>query len=109
MIPAPADPYASTPLAQKLGIRPDTVLSLLGAPRQWAVPDLSPGVAVRRRLSADTAVAILFVRRAAGHRSDITDEVVRGEVLSSGWVDVKVAAIGEDWSGLRFVRRRRER
>ena len=42
-------------------------------------------------------------RRAAGHESDITDQVVRTAAIELGLVDVKVAAIGEDWSGLRLV------
>ena len=42
-------------------------------------------------------------RRAAGHDSDITDNVVRACALDLGLVDVKVAAIDEDWSGLRLV------
>ncbi|MHB8438625.1 MAG: hypothetical protein ACYDD4_05620 [Acidimicrobiales bacterium] len=45
--------------------------------------------------------------RGGGHSSDVTDELVRSAVISGGWVDVKVAAIGEDWSGLRFVKRRK--
>jgi len=42
-------------------------------------------------------------RRAGGHDSDITDNVVRRHALGLGLVDVKVAAIDEDWSGVRLV------
>ncbi|MEJ0014705.1 MAG: hypothetical protein WDN07_04015 [Actinomycetota bacterium] len=42
-------------------------------------------------------------RRAGSHRSDITDNLVRDVALPLGIVDVKVAAIDDDWSGLRFV------
>jgi hypothetical protein len=42
-------------------------------------------------------------RRAGGHTSDITGNVVRGHALPIGLVDVKVAAIDDDWSGLRLV------
>ena len=45
----------------------------------------------------------------AGHRSDITDTVIREHVLPIGLVDVKVAAIDEDWSGLRVVWRTEHR
>ena len=45
----------------------------------------------------------LWPRRAGGHDSDITDSVVRGYALDLGLVDVKVAAVDEDWSGLRLV------
>ena len=49
------------------------------------------------------AVWAAWPRRAAGHDSDITDNVVRRYALDLGLVDVKVAAIDEDWSGLRLV------
>jgi hypothetical protein len=55
------------------------------------------------------ALWVAWPRRAAGHRSDVTDQLVRTAVLPTGLVDVKVAAIGEDWSGLRFVHRRSPR
>ncbi|MGH3203995.1 MAG: hypothetical protein ACRDOA_21205 [Streptosporangiaceae bacterium] len=42
-------------------------------------------------------------QRAGGHRSDITDTVIREHALPMGLVDVKVAAIDQDWSGLRLV------
>ncbi len=41
--------------------------------------------------------------------SDLNDNVVRGAGLELGWVDVKVAAIDEMWSGQKFVRRRKDR
>jgi hypothetical protein len=41
--------------------------------------------------------------------SDLNDNVVRGAGLELGWVDVKVAAIDETWSGQKFVRRRKDR
>ena len=54
-------------------------------------------------------VASLWVawpRRAGGHTSDLTDNVVRDAALPLGLVDNKVAAIDEDWSGLRLVWRK---
>ena len=126
--------YSGTPLARKLGIRPRDVVALVGAPRGWTVPDLPPGARVRRSLGAGAEVVIAFVRhaadleavvgavaailgpdealwlvwprRAAGHDSDVTENLLREVVLPLGLVDVKVAAVGEDWSGLRFVWRR---
>jgi hypothetical protein len=41
--------------------------------------------------------------------SDLGDDLVRRAALETGLVDVKVAAIGDDWSGLRFVWRREVR
>ena len=126
--------YSGTPLARKLGIRPGAVVALVGAPKGWVVPDVPEGVRVRRSLgkSADVVIAfvrraadlagvvgdvaavlgpedalwLLWPRRAAGHDSDVTENLLREVVLPTGLVDVKVAAVGEDWSGLRFVWRK---
>ncbi|HEX5287645.1 MAG TPA: hypothetical protein VFX25_02145, partial [Streptosporangiaceae bacterium] len=62
-----------------------------------------------RRIFPAGALWIAWPRRAAGHRSDITDNVIREYVLPLGLVDVKVAAIDEDWSGLRVVWRTENR
>ena len=56
-----------------------------------------------RRIYPAGALWIARPRRAGGHRSDITDNVIREHALPMGLVDVKVAAIDEDWSGLRLV------
>ena len=37
---------------------------------------------------------------------DLTEDGVREFMLPTGWVDVKVAAVNVDWSGLKFLRRR---
>ena len=62
-----------------------------------------------RRIYPAGALWVAWPRRAAGHRSDITDNVIREYVLPLGLVDVKVAAIDEDWSGLRVVWRTENR
>jgi hypothetical protein len=56
-----------------------------------------------RRIYPAGALWVAWPRRAGGHRSDITDTVIREHALPMGLVDVKVAAIDEDWSGLRLV------
>ncbi|MGH2833553.1 MAG: DUF3052 domain-containing protein [Solirubrobacteraceae bacterium] len=56
-----------------------------------------------RMIFPDGAVWIAWPRRAGGHESDITDNEIRALALPLGLVDVKVAAIDEDWSGLRLV------
>lgn len=48
-------------------------------------------------------------QRTQGIVSDLDDGVVRELGLDLGWVDVKVAAIDETWSGLKFVRRLADR
>jgi hypothetical protein len=52
---------------------------------------------------------VAWPRRAGGHQSDITETSVRASALPLGLVDVKVAAIGEDWSGLKLVWRKERR
>jgi hypothetical protein len=59
--------------------------------------------ALAERIYPAGALWVAWPRRAAGHTSDITDNVVRGHALAIGLVDVKVAAIDNDWSGLRLV------
>ena len=60
-----------------------------------------------RRIYPAGALWVAWPRRAGGsiqsRRSDITDNVIRAEALPLGLVDVKVAAIDDDWSGLRLV------
>jgi hypothetical protein len=52
---------------------------------------------------------VAWPRRGGGHESDITDNTMRSHALPIGLVDNKVAAIDEDWSGLRLVWRRDRR
>jgi hypothetical protein len=59
--------------------------------------------ALGQRIFPSGSLWVAWPRRAGGHRSDITDVIVRERALELGLVDVKVAAIDEDWSGLRFV------
>lgn len=49
---------------------------------------------------------VAWPRRAGGHTSDITDNEVREAALALGLVDVKVAALDDDWSALKLVWRK---
>jgi hypothetical protein len=134
---APAGGYAGAPLARKLAIAPGDVVALVHAPRDFTVPGLPDGARLRRGLRSGADVVLVFVRRAAeldgvvrevvavlgpedavwvlwprraaGHDSDVTEHVVRAALLPTGLVDVKVAAVGEDFSGFRFVWRKERR
>ncbi|MEZ0069807.1 hypothetical protein ABIA32_005854 [Streptacidiphilus sp. MAP12-20] len=128
--------YSGTPLAKKLRIKPGHRVALLHAPRGWAIPELPPDARLDQDpTAADVTVAfyretaelradarklvaalqptaclwITWPRRAAGHLSDITENDLREVFLPLGVVDVKVAAVGEDWSGLAFVWRKENR
>ena len=52
---------------------------------------------------------MVWPRKAGGQVSDVTEQALRDELLPKGLVDIKVAALDADWSGLRFVRRREHR
>jgi hypothetical protein len=57
-------------------------------------------------ITPDGMAWVAWPRKAAGHVSTLSDEAVRATLLPTGLVDVKVAALDEDWSGLKFVWRR---
>ena len=131
--------YSPRPLVAKLGIKPGARVALVGAPEGFEaeLDPLPPGAQLARRLSKGVDVAVIFTtsravlakrwdaltaavgptgavwvawpKRASGVTTDITEDVVRDVVLPTGWVDVKVAAIDETWSGLRCVLRRDHR
>ncbi|HEX4244825.1 MAG TPA: DUF3052 domain-containing protein [Acidimicrobiales bacterium] len=77
----------------------DVIVGFFTAAAQ--IPLRLPGLV--QRIHPSGALWIAWPRRAGGHDSDITDNVVRHEALALGVVDVKVAAIDNDWSGLRVV------
>lgn len=68
-----------------------------------SIPILAP------RIFPNGAIWAAWPRRAAGHESDIREQDIRDIALPLGLVDVKVAALDEDWSGLRLVWRRGRR
>jgi hypothetical protein len=61
------------------------------------------------RLTVAGGLWLLWPKRASGVKADIGEADVRATGLSTGLVDVKIAAIDETWSGLRFVRRLADR
>ena len=128
--------YSGTPLAKKLGIKPGSRVALLGAPHGYAtlLDPLPPGVVFERRAGAKTDVAHVFVARRellAKHLgalrqtlapqsalwvswpkksskvpTTITEDTIRELALPLGFVDIKVCAIDETWSGLKLVVRK---
>jgi len=122
--------YSGTPQARKLGLKAGQRICLDKAPVGWALsdppdelvyvasgepadlivsffttsrdlPDRLPDLT--KRIYPNGALWIAWPRRAGGHESDITERIVRGHILSLGVVDVKIAAIDDDWSGQRVV------
>jgi hypothetical protein len=130
--------YSGTPLPTKLGIKSGTRLLLLNAPELPGLDRLPADVTAHRRAGGgsydvvlmfcpdlatlrrrfDTAARLLTVagavwvcwpKKASGVVTDLTDKSVRDHGLAAGLVDVKVAAIDDTWSGLKFVRRLADR
>jgi hypothetical protein len=132
---APAG-YSGKPLIQKLGLKPGQILRVIDPPPHYSAltAPLPEGARVVEGEAPEAAVTHLFVanraaleRQAAGVIAglapgaalwiswpkksskrfvDLTEDGVREVVLPTGWVDVKVAAVDEDWSGLKFLRRK---
>ncbi len=130
------DGYSGTPLAQKLGIKAGCRLLLVGAPNQYValLEPLPEGVQFGTQLSESTDIVQVFsVRRAelqqllsscraklkstgvvwvswpkksARVPTDITEDTIREVALPLGFVDVKVCAVNEVWSGLKLVIRK---
>ncbi|CAN5341996.1 hypothetical protein BH11ACT4_BH11ACT4_15660 [soil metagenome] len=124
--------YSGTPQLKKLGIVAGTRLDVIGAPAGWAF-EAEPVDAVRRvegsvdvivafaptaadverlvpllgdRIRPAGALWIAWPRKAGGHASDVTENLLRDVALPLGLVDVKVAAVDADWSGLKLVWRK---
>jgi len=131
--------YSHRSLVDKLGIKPGTRIAILNAPRGYrtTLGKLPNGVTVTstargalpfiqfftvdralferqlpallRALEPDGTLWVSWPKKASGVPTDMTEDVVRAVALSTGLVDVKVAAVDEVWSGLKLVRRLRNR
>jgi hypothetical protein len=131
--------YSGTPLVQKLGIKPDARVYFANAPADFptTLGPLPAGVEQVGGAAKDLDFAVLFVtdragltkqfaklaarlqkagmlwvawpKKASGVPTDLTENVVRDIGLAAGLVDVKVCAIDETWSGLKFVYRLKDR
>ncbi len=127
--------YSGTPLAKKLGFKPgaplwakgmpDSVraeIEAQGRPRYLARPTKALAAAhifhtsaaklaadleaLRPRLAPDGMVWVSWPKRAAQIETDISEDVIRALALPLGFVDVKVCAVNEIWSGLKLVIRK---
>jgi hypothetical protein len=124
--------YSGTPLPKKLGIGAGTRFAVKSHPPDFAATlgPLPPGAEQLTRVRAPLDVVVAFYtarsklvrewaaltkaaapsgavwvawpKRSSGVATDITEDTLRADLLPSGWVDTKVCAIDETWSGLRF-------
>ncbi len=128
--------YSGTPLVSKLGIKAGCEIHLVRAPENYLdlVSPLPADVNIAARLSQKTDLVHIFTARKAElgaalrtYRSklkpdaviwvswpkksakvptDITEDTVRELALPLGFVDIKVCAVTDVWSGLKLVVRK---
>ncbi|NJM24341.1 MAG: DUF3052 domain-containing protein [Bacteroidia bacterium] len=127
--------YSGTPLAKKLGLKPHTSIYLLNMPDtylDWVSP-LPEGLKLTTRLSNEVDFIHLFVKdqktfkaefvkskeylkkdgmmwiswpkKASKVPTDLDENFIRDFGLKQKLVDVKVCAVDDVWSGLKFVYR----
>ncbi|WP_040811926.1 hypothetical protein [Nocardia concava] len=130
--------YSGTPLPRKLGIKEQSRVLLSGAPTGFELGDLPPGTELHRRagsgpydvilgfcpdratllrhfaiwrrgLAVDGGLWLAWPKKTSGMQTDLGETDVREYGLSQGLVDNKVAALDDNWSGLRFVIRLADR
>ena len=128
--------YSGTPLAAKLGLKPGMPVHVAGEPpgyRDWLAP-LPEGVRFLPRLGSEARLVHVFAHRrreldsalrqcreqlaanaivwaswpkkSSRVPTDITEDVIRELALPLGFVDVKVCAVSDVWSGLKLVVRK---
>ena len=131
--------YSGAPLIKKLGIKPGMKAAFLYAPQGYdqtlgPLPQefnllkrlgkemdfihffakeraklLSKLPKLKQALTYDGTLWISWPKKASKVETDIDENVVREAVLNVGLVDVKIAAIDEVWSGLKFMYRIKDR
>jgi hypothetical protein len=126
--------YSGTPLIKKLGIKEGMKVQLVNAPleyRNFLEADISDQLVYKtkdaelvhifavykKNLAKEFAAAIKqakdglviwisWYKKSSGMQTDITEDTIREIVLPLGWVDIKVCAVSEQWSGLKIVKRK---
>jgi len=127
--------YSGTPLPKKLGIKPNSTVALINAPKGFEttlgeVPEgvkfmteakrnpelivwfirmrieLLERITEMRNLTGNGGLWIAWPKKASGVASDLTENIVRDTGLAVGLVDYKVCAIDTTWSGLKFAVRK---
>lgn len=131
--------YSGTPLSQKLDIKPDTTVIAINPPADYSslLAPLPKGVKFSNRLIQDCLFVHLFTvkradleqylrrlrskisdvgvvwiswpKKAAKMKTDVTEDVIRAVALPLGFVDTKVCAVDQTWSGLKLMVRRENR
>lgn len=130
--------YSGTPLVKKLGIKEGFNILIVNAPNDFEHQlELPEHVTLRGNSKKPLDFVVLFVKsqdalkkefsryakqltpggmlwiswpkKTSGVQSDLNENVVRDIGLAKGMVDVKVCALDDVWSGLKFVFRLKDR
>ena len=131
--------YSSTPLAKKLGIKEGSRIGLVNAPKGFEdylgeLPDNAQFVSrltnsldiillfvlteralardfskLSKKLKSNGMIWIAWPKKSSGVTTDLAFENVQRIGLDAGLVDVKICAIDDTWSGLKFVYRLKDR
>jgi hypothetical protein len=131
--------YSGTPLPQKLGIKAAMTVVALNAPPNYRrllgkIPsdvkfanrvgaksnfihfftkdrtELAKQLKLLRKKIVDNGVVwISWPKKSSGVPTDITEDVIRDLALPIGFVDIKVCAVDETWSGLKLMIRKTNR
>jgi hypothetical protein len=128
--------YSGTPLTKKLGIGPGDAVSAVGAPleyQDWLGP-LPAGATISKKVTSGTTLVHIFTaersellqhlqrlraslkpdmpvwvswpKKSSKVKSTVTEDVIRELALPLGYVDIKVCAVSDVWSGLKLVVRK---
>ena len=130
--------YSGTPLVKKLGIKSGFNIAIVNAPKDFSRDlKLPADVIVNARKQNPIDCALLFVKtekellkefgkltarlkpagmlwvawpkKSSGVATDLSFTNVQAIGLESGLVDIKICAVNEIWSGLKFVFRLKDR
>ena len=63
----------------------------------------------RESIARDGVIWISWPKKSSGVATDVTEDRIRELALPAGLVDIKVCAVDETWSGLKFVYRLKDR
>ena len=64
---------------------------------------------LRHKIAEDATVWVSWPKKSSGMPTDITEEVIRAVSLPLGFVDIKVCAVDDTWSGLKLMIRKENR
>jgi len=64
---------------------------------------------LRNKLSDNGTIWVSWPKKSSGISTDVTEDVIREIALPLGFVDIKVCAVDETWSGLKLMIRRENR